>query len=106
MLKQIKDDSGEIVPLLSYKTRGASQLNYTTAAANSLVLTSKIVSITSTSTCFIELSANNLAANTSISHYIVSNIPYDLSIGAEKTNTYLSVIGSTNSGTLYISERI
>jgi hypothetical protein len=101
MVKQIKDNAGSIVPLLSYKLDGAHKLTYDTVTANSIIVSSKIVSITATSDCFIELGA----VATTNSHYILGAIPYDFSIGAERSNATLSVIGSGASGTIYISER-
>lgn len=96
MVKQVKDDSGAIVPLLGYRPGGAIQLNYTTT------VDSKIVSITPTTNCFIEF--NGVASNTT-SHFLLGGVCYDMSIGAERGAANLSVIGDTVSGKLYISER-
>lgn len=102
MVKQVKDDSGAIVPLLGYRPGGAIQLNYTTTSANTTTVDSKIVSITPTTNCFIEF--NGVASNTT-SHFLLGGVCYDMSIGAERGAANLSVIGDTVSGKLYISER-
>jgi hypothetical protein len=100
MVKQVKDNGGSVVPLLSYKLNGAKTLSYTDSAANTALIASKIVSITATTNCFIEIGA----VATANSHFILSGIPYDFTIGAERTSANLSVIGAS-AGTLYISER-
>lgn len=106
MVKQIKDDGGSVIPLLSYKTRGGSSLIYAVGSANtSSELTGKAYSVTASSNAFIELSSNALAASNTASHFIVANLPYQFSINAESTNVFISVTGAGASGTLYISER-
>lgn len=102
MVKQIKDDSGAIVPLLGYRPGGAIQLNYTTASANTAVVDSKIISITPTTNCFIEF---NGTASNATSHFLLGGVCYDMSIGAERGTANISVIGETVIGILYISER-
>jgi len=100
MVKQVKDSGGSIVPLLSYKLNGASILPYSNTSANSVTVTSQIISITATTNCFIEFGA----IATVNSHFLLGGVPYDMTIGAERATANLSVIG-ISTGTLYISER-
>jgi hypothetical protein len=110
MTKQLKDDSGAVIPLLGFNAARGLQVPFTSAASNtsaSLLSATKVITITSTATCFIELGNNSISANKTNSHYIVSSMPYDIAVGGESPSEerYIAVIGSTASGTLYISER-
>jgi hypothetical protein len=100
MVKQVKDNGGNVVPLLSYKLNGAKIVTYTNSAANSVLVSSKIISATPSTNCFIEI-GGTATAN---SHFLLGGVPYDFSIGAERTSANISVIGES-AGTLYISER-
>ena len=100
MVKQIKDNGGNVVPLLSYKTGGATILQYNNVTANTATVTSAIISVTPTTNCFIEFGA----VATASSHFLLGNIPYDMSIGAERRTANLSVLGETT-GRMYISQR-
>lgn len=100
MVKQVKDNGGNVVPLLGYKLNGAKTLTYTNSVANTTLIASKIVSVTPSTNCFIEVGA----VATANSHFLLGGVPYDFTIGAERSNANLSVIGAST-GILYISER-
>jgi hypothetical protein len=103
MVKQNKDTGGAIIPLLGYNTSGSRTVafNNITASSTSFGVYTDVITITPSTSCFIQFSSSNVAANTS-SHYFVGGLPYDIVL--KESNT-LSVLGVT-SGTLYISERI
>ena len=52
---------------------------------------------------------DSVSANSTNSHFLPKTVPYDVSLGpevvSENNDRFVSVIGSTTSGTLYISER-
>lgn len=99
MVKQLKDAGGAIIPLLQFKPGRGLQVSFTSsAAASSSTITSSVITITSTVTCFVNVGAT---ADKTSSHYILANTPYDISIAP---SSYVSVIGASTSGTLYISE--
>ena len=101
MVKQLKDAGGAIIPLLQLKPGRGLQVSFTSAAAvSSSAITSSVVTITSTVACFVNI---NNTANKASSHYILANTPYDMSIAP---SSYISVIGESASGTLYISEYV
>lgn len=100
MVKQVKDDGGSIVPLLGYKLGGAYILPYSNTVANSITVASQIISVTATTNCFIEF-GGTASAN---SHFLLGGVPYDMTIGAERSSANISVIGES-AGRMHISER-
>ena len=108
MSKQPKDDGGNIIPVLGLRFQSGYIVPFTTSANTSPQFSghTSVVTIYSTSACFIECGDANVIANTSNSHFIASSIPYDISTKSDSgEKLYLSVIGATAPGTLYISER-
>lgn len=103
MTKQIKDTGGAIISLLGYDTLGSRTVVFSNTVANSTSFSAYtlVVTLTPTTSCFIQFSSSNIAANTS-SHYFVGGLPYDVVLNDSNT---ISVLGTSN-GTLYISERI
>ena len=113
MTKFVKDDEGHPVPLLGYKSLGGQAISFNSSTATlstQFHITTDIITITATSPVFIALGNSSVVANKANSHYILDSVPYDIVLGSNfvgpQDSLYLSVIGSTSSGTLYISERI
>jgi hypothetical protein len=100
MVKQVKDAGGNAVPLLGYKLNGATKLTYTSSVANTALVSSKVISVTATTNCFIEVGG----VATANSHFLLGAVPYDFTLGAERNSANLSVLGEST-GTLYVSER-
>jgi hypothetical protein len=111
MTKQPKDDAGAIVPLLGLGTSRGLQVPYTAAASNAsaqLSLHTKIVTVTPSTACFIEIGNSAVSASNATSHYLSAGVPYDIVVRNESSsaNVYIAVIGASDSGRLYISERV
>lgn len=111
MTRQHKDDGGAIIALLGLRYGGGKQVVFnpsTSTLSSALHASSKIITITATNSCFIEIGTSSASASTSTSHYLLGGVPYDISIGDTSTYTgsrYIAVIGASTTGTLYISER-
>ena len=111
MSKQPRDDGNDPIPVLGLRPNGGYQVPYTASSNTSPAIAGsiRVVTLYSTSDCFIETGDVGVAANTSNSHFLPGSIPYDISLGAETDSTlndkYVAVVQATSAGTLYISER-
>ena len=113
MSKQPRDDGNEAIPVLGLRLGGGQQVPFTTSVSNTSQQISdsvRVVTLYSTEDAFIETHGNvTVIPNTVNSHFLPSSIPYDISLGFENeavnNDKFVTVLGVTNSGTLYISER-
>lgn len=111
MSKQPRDDGNEPIPVLGLRPNKGHQVPHTTSSNTSPAISPsvRVVSLYSTTDCFIETGNVTITANQSNSHFLPSGFIYDVSLGAETTasqnDKYVAVISATSPGTLYISER-
>lgn len=108
MSKQPRDDAGQSIPILGYKPQKGMIIPFTDSANTSPKISSDVLvlSLYSTTDCFVEFGDANVIANTSNSHFIPASMPQDVSLLVYDTHMeYVSVIGS-EAGVLYISERV
>ena len=111
MSKQPRDDGNEPIPVLGLRPNKGHQVPHTTSSNTSPAISPsvRVVSLYSTTDCFIETGDVTITANQSNSHFLPSGFIYDVSLGAETTasqnDKYVAVISATDAGTLYISER-
>ena len=110
MSKQPRDDGNEPIPVLNFKPNGGQKLNISNTSVRSSTFgaSTRVITVTVSDDCYFEVGDENVEANTSNSHYILSGFPFDISLGSDNikanNNKYFAVIGTT--GTAYISERI
>lgn len=108
MSKQPRDDANYPIPVLSYKLNSGQQITLagTSTVSAPFSASTRVVSMYSTADCFFEVGE---VANTSNSHILPAGLYIDVSLGSENNaannHKYIAVI-SSNSGTLYISERV
>ena len=113
MSKQPRDDGNDPIPVLGFRFNHGHQVPFTSATSNvssSISNSVRVVTLYSTVDCFVEThTTNTIEANKINSHFIPATVPYDVSLGPEvvasENDRFVAVIGSTASGTLYISER-
>ena len=112
MSKQPRDDGNEPIPVLGIRPNGGHIVPYTASTSNvsqQISNSIRVVTLYSTEDVFVETGDSGVTANKVNSHFIPSTVPYDISLGAEneavQNDRYVSVIGATAIGTLYISER-
>ena len=114
MSKQPRDDGNDPIPVLGFRFNSGHQVSFnasTSTISSQLSNSVRVVTLYATEDCFIETHVSNTAeANKSNSHFIPKTVPYDISLGQEviasNNDRFVAVIGSTEGGTLYISERI
>ena len=111
MSKQPRDDGNDPIPVLGLRPNGGYQVPFTASSNTSPAISGsiRVVTLYSTQDAFIETGDAGVEANTSNSHFLPAQIPYDVSLGAETDATnndkYVAVIQATSGGVLYISER-
>lgn len=112
MSKQPRDDGNEAIPVLGIRPNGGHIVPYTAATSNTSPQISnsiRVVTLYSTEDIFVETGDSGISSNKVNSHFIPATVPYDISLGAEneavQNDRFISVIGATAIGTLYISER-
>ena len=113
MSQQPKDNANEPIPVLGFRPNGGHQVPYTnsTSTASPRISNSvRVVTLYSTEDAFFETGeTDSVSANSTNSHFLPKTVPYDVSLGpevvSENNDRFVSVIGSTSSGILYISER-
>ena len=111
MSKQPRDDGNDPIPVLAFKQHRGYQVPFTTSANTSPQISdaTRVVTLYSTVNAFFETGPATIVANTSNSHFIPAQIPYDISLGADnvpaQNDKYISIIATTGTGVLYISER-
>ena len=111
MSKQPRDDGNDPIPVLGLRPNSGYQVPHTTSSNTSPAISNsiRVVSLYSTTDCFIETGNSSVSANQSNSHFLPSGFIYDISLGAETiasaNDRYVAVISATSPGILYISER-
>ena len=113
MSQQPKDNANEPIPVLGFRPNGGHQVPFTTASSNTsprIANSVRVVTLYSTADAFFETGeSDSVAANSTNSHFLPKTVPYDISLGpevvSENNDRFVAVIGSTATGTLYISER-
>jgi len=113
MSKQPRDDGNDPIPVLGFRFNSGHQVSFNASAStisSQLSNSVRVITLYATEDCFIETHTSNTAeANKVNSHFIPKTVPYDVSLGPEvvasENDRYIAVIGSSASGTLYISER-
>ena len=113
MSQQPKDNANEPIPVLGFRPNGGHQVPFTTSTSNASPRISnsvRVVTLYSTEDAFFETGETDaVSANSANSHFLPKTVPYDVSLGpevvSENNDRFVSVIGSTASGTLYVSER-
>ena len=113
MSQQPKDNANDHIPELGFRPNGGHQVPFTTSTSNTsprIANSVRVVTLYSTEDAFFETGeANTVTANSTNSHFLPKTVPYDISLGpevvSENNDRFVSVIGNTSSGTLFISER-
>jgi hypothetical protein len=114
MSKQPRDDGNAAIPVLGFKNNGGQQVPFTSSSSNvsqQIGSSTRVVTLYSTKDAFIETHGlTTVAATVTSGHFLPATVPYDISMGFEtaavNNDKFVSVLGSTESGVLYISERI
>lgn len=103
-----QDRNAKPIPVLSFRRAGgAHQIAIgASSARNATALVSKVISVYATVDCFVEFGDVTVSA-TATTHFIPAGAYIDLDTdnGVSRA-THIAVIHPTNSGTLYVSERI
>jgi len=113
MSKQPRDDGNEAIPVLGLRTRGGQNVAFNTSTATTSQQISdsvRVVTLYATADAFIETHGSvTVTPNAANAHFLPSSIPYDISLGFENdainNDKFVTVLGISESGTLYISER-
>jgi len=113
MSKQPRDDGNSPIPVLGLRNYGGQQVPFTTSTSNTSQQISssvRVVTLYTTQDAFIEThGVQTIIPNTQNAHFIPASIPYDISLGFENdaadNDKFVTVIGATADGILYISER-
>ena len=111
MSKQPRDDGNVAIPVLGLRPGGGQAITISTAAARSAAIAGsvRVVTLYSRVDCFVETGDSSVEANTSTSHFLPAQIPYDISLGSETVasdnDRFISAITASGSGILYVSER-
>lgn len=109
MTKQPRDDANAPMPVLGFKINGGQAINLSSTAvlSTALAISTRVISLYATADCFFEI--GNVTANQTTSHFLPAGIYIDVSLGSEtiagQNQKYVSVV-SSNTGVLYISERV
>ena len=113
MSKQPRDDGNEAIPVLGLRTRGGQNVTFTASTANTtqqIADSVRVVTLYSTADAYIEThGAVTVTPNAANAHFLPASIPYDISMGFENdavnNDKFVTVLGVSGSGTLYVSER-
>ena len=112
MSKQPRDDANEPIPVLGLRPAGGSKITFnasTASLSNRFADSIRVITLYATADCYIEVGNDTVAANTTNSHFVPQGFIYDVALGSQlissETSKFISAIGATTSGTLYISER-
>ena len=112
MSKQPRDDANEPIPVLGLRPAGGSKINFNTSSASlstRFANSIRVITLYATADCYVEIGDATTVANTSNSHFVPNGFLYDVALGsqliASETSKYISVLGTTASGIIYISER-
>ena len=106
------DGQNEAINVLGLRTGKGHVVPFTSSAANTTPEfgpTISVVTVYATVDCFLQTGDSTVTVATSNGHFLPSSTVIDLGLGGgimvRDFYKYLGVIGSSSSGTLYISER-
>ena len=113
MSKQPRDDGNEAIPVLGLRTRGGQNVTFTASTANTTQQISdsvRVVTLYSTADAYIETHGASTVTPTAVTgHFLPATVPYDISLGFENdavnNDKFVTVVGVSGSGILYVSER-
>ena len=113
MTTQMPMEGGnQAINVLGLNPGKGHQVPFTSSSANTspeISETISVVTVYSTADCFIQTGDADVTCTTSNGHFLQSSTIIDLGLGGgiqvRNFDKYLCVIGSSGSGTLYVSER-
>ena len=112
MTQQPMDQGNQPINVLGFFPGRAYQVPFTTSSSNTSPEFSHVTSVItlySDKDCFIQPGNSDVAITTSNGHFLPASTMLDVSLGGgaqvREFFKYIAVIGSTESGTLYVSER-
>ena len=113
MTTQMPMDGGnQAINVLGLKPGKGHQVPFTSGSANTspeISETISVVTVYSTADCFIQTGDSDVTCTTSNGHFLPATTVIDLGLGGgiavRDFDKYICVIGSSSSGTLYVSER-
>jgi len=113
MSKQPRDDGNEAIPVLGLRLRGGQNVTFQTSTSNTSQQISdsvRVVTLYATADAYVEThGVSTVVPNAANAHFLPASIPYDISLGFENdavnNDKFVTVLGVSGSGTLYISER-
>jgi len=111
--KQPRDDGNSPIPVLGLRTRGGQNVTFQTSTSNTSQQISdsvRVVTLYATADAYVEThGVSTVIPNAANAHFLPASIPYDISLGFENdainNDKFVTVLGVSGSGTLYISER-
>ena len=112
MSKQPRDDANEPIPVLGLRPAGGSKISFNSSTATLSARFAdaiRVITLYATADCYVEIGDSTIVANSANSHFVPTGFLYDVALGSQlissETSKFISAIGATTSGTLYISER-
>ena len=106
-----RDDNSQSIPVLRFRA-GSAQSQLVTSSSSVLFALSegtRVITVCVSEPCYFETGGVNISASSS-SHYIPSQIPYDIALGSGLSSTldyhsYIALRAVASSARVYISER-
>ena len=106
------DGQNQAINVLGLKPGKGHQVPFTAGSANTspeISETISVISIYSTKDCFIQTGDSDVTCTTSNGHFLPATTFLDIALGGgalvREFDKFICVIGSSDSGTLYVSER-
>ena len=106
------DGQNQAINVLNLRPGKGHQVPFTSSTANTspkISNTISVISIYSTKDCFIQTGGSTVTCTTSNGHFLPSSTVIDIGLGGgiqvRDFDKYICVVGSSESGTLYVSER-
>ena len=106
------DGQNQAINVLNLRPGKGHQVPFTTASANTspkISNTISVISVYATVDAFIQTGASTVTCTTSNGHFLPASTVIDIGLGGgiqvREFDKYICVIGSSGSGTLYVSER-
>ena len=106
------DGQNQAINVLNLNPGKGHQVPFTAASSNAspeISSTISVISVYATVDAFIQTGASDVACTTSNGHFLPASTIIDIGLGGgievRNFDKYICVIGSSGSGTLYVSER-
>jgi len=106
------DGQNQAINVLGLKPGKGHQVPFTAGSANTspeISETISVISVYSTKDCFIQTGDSAVTCTTSNGHFLPATTFLDIALGGgalvREFDKFICVIGSSDSGTLYVSER-